>query len=562
MNTLSDLVTQTKITRPNTPSQSPHTMRWQFVVGSTNLQTTDFNQAIFVHRTDGPESMLHGYHWNASTTDPEPLADPQKPPSPHLFFKSNTNHSTRSGSSQGSLPGIRLESQFQEIADRMSDDIYPMLSQASEILKSVVNRLQQSTYLSKADLNSLTGEVYRLGMLANWSDSASLHACPGRIGIPQVRRRFQPLDFKQAISPTTAHLCTTHSVQLEWQGWQQELPSLYVDPYHLSRAIVNVLASLCAVSYRGETIRIQAVAPRTQDQEFTIQILTSQRQLSWEATRLINASQEWTPTRVSDRGFLAAKRLIRAVGGRLSAVQDSKEGLVLRISVPSDCPCCLLKSWTAQLSAVCRAKANQVNLYAVRCGQESADRMNDFLHQRATKYDLVLRVTSNRWLIFQWNAGGNAANPTGETAGCKEAFAEPRILRCSQSEWKRFGLSGHKWLSHCVYRSVPFSPDNFQANFLQKASLSMIRKELSLTVEQLTRNLQPMVEPLDSTAVYSFQSPDFLGSFERTQQISKRLLPSAPGPDADRDPEFGSANDYATKVIQQWKSVQPLLASS
>jgi hypothetical protein len=540
--------------------------KWEYVVAPQTNSPAEIGQSVFVHRADGPAAVELNNHFGlVSLQAGLPFTMPRGGSAEEAILLDPSPKAAGAGAGAGA-PQLQLETQLQQLADRMSEDIHPMLFGASSILADIVQRLQRSNYLSKSDLHLLKGEANRLEILANWSNTDQLHSFRGLRYLPQVRTRFHASQLRQLLSESFYELCMAYSVKCHWEGWDDSLPHLYVDPLHLRHALVNLFASLGASRQRGTSMIFRSDAPSREGGNFSIQLVAPDHQLSWETVRLINGSQDWLPAKISDKGFFKAKQLIKAIGGQIFASNQSNDELYLRISIPTDVPSCFLDSWRHVVQANCRTSgSNLIRLFAVRCEPEAAAAMNQLIHSSAKPDDFVLRVTSNRWLIIEWHTGksprvnsvigdrsGEGINPSGSI--------QPRLLSMHNDSATNIHRGRSKRLALCVYQSGEFYLQQNNNQPLSSLPWSRVISELSSKIQQLIGNHQLMVESLKTD---SHQAAEWLSTEELLsswRQIELGAAAETFNTDSSDWEESsrsdGPSEEFLAGVIRRWKHFQ------
>jgi hypothetical protein len=480
MKALSPKASDGNVSVQATMARAKRALPRQLPAASETDHSTSISRSTVLHRMD----TLHAPHL-------DPSSIPKK--ADRLVQSSSQSATVR--------PDLNVEGHLRRLVERMADDLHPQLAQGSRLLASTIHRLTSGAPLSRADLHWLQGEAQRLAMLAAWSDTAELYGFVAKKSLPLVRRRFAASDLRDAFAESLSYLCAVQGVRLIWEGWNSTLPNLYLDPRWLLRAIENIVASLALTAQASDSIKIKTVLNSPSSEKFKIDIEAPRSHISWETARLVNGSRDWLPTKLCERGFLAGKHLTALSGGRLSAVQSGGKGTVFQIAVPTANPRSIVASWSMQLAgSLPNSNPHRIHLFALRCQSGNDDRVNSLLQQHANKRQLVIRISSNRWLIADWRAEQRASR--SPSAGGQLAADPMRnisaLLATVESEMAAPPSMGLNWLSHHVYHSKAFTPKEALIRSAGGRPLAAIVDQLSLKITQLVQGQRLIVEPLIS----------------------------------------------------------------
>ncbi|HBE67408.1 MAG TPA: hypothetical protein DDW52_04590 [Planctomycetaceae bacterium] len=318
------------------------------------------------------------------------------PPSPALRFDTD-NDSLRSNES------LKLNSEIEDRIAEVAHDIRSPIAVAKQIVSAVAQQAQSTGTLSGGEIELLEIAASRLVEANKWAEGVLVQRCL-QDGTPiNIRRRFYPTQWKAAVQPLFHGLAVRKRIRLQWTGWDRSLPRLYLDENQLTRIVLNLVTNAIEASRIGSEIAIRVAVQNNVTQQLVLAIEDKGQGLSESTLKQINSNSltDFSQTSTgSGFGLGVAKSLIASLGGRLRAESSEAGGTLIRLTLPTDSPQSLLRSWLVQGMSTQDAQrlSGSVEMYAVRCTGLSPQFVDTQLQQSAGGQDFVYRVGVDRWL--------------------------------------------------------------------------------------------------------------------------------------------------------------------
>ncbi|MBX3422138.1 MAG: HAMP domain-containing histidine kinase [Pirellulaceae bacterium] len=283
-----------------------------------------------------------------------------------------------------------------------ADQITSPLVAAQHILDALKTRVAYSGHLSREDSQYLSAANTQIQLVTQWAKQIA-HFQPGSnsSSSPLIRRRFHPQNWRSVLARTFDTIADAKSVQLTWQGWNDDLPLLYTDYQRLSRALFHLLVGTVTSCRANDTISITAAWHHLQSQRLVISIEDQGPEMPSRLLKIANDTSE-DVLELADSGLHIAKSLVRSLGGSLSAHICAGGGNVISLALPIDEVASLVRSWIFQnanrqtVVGPCR-----VSIYAVRATEQSTELLNAQLQSAADLRQIVYRVSSDRWIVIE-----------------------------------------------------------------------------------------------------------------------------------------------------------------
>ena len=323
---------------------------------------------------------------------------------------------------RGSLPALLAEA---------AHDLRGPLAAAQQALGLVLRRWQPGAAAAAEDRQWIAQAATRLAQAHHWADGILLEQrLQHRLPVA-IRRRFYPHQWLMEMEPLLRALSEQYQVPLEWRGWDRSLPRLYLDPYHLSRIVTNLVTNALQAS-PATTARVRIGVTWLTDvtQHLVLTIEDDGRGMPDEVLQRLNTPGDQAPSGAGSEhqgmGLRTARALTRGMGGSLIAQRSHSGGMRMAVRLPVDNYHSLIRSWLMRHAELAARQPHdqrqQLRLFAVRCaspahrpaaGQEPqlANQRDRVLHQAAGPQDFIYRVAHDRWLWLTLNAAGCHSQP-------------------------------------------------------------------------------------------------------------------------------------------------------
>lgn len=252
-------------------------------------------------------------------------------------------------------------------------------------------------------LRTIQTRVDDLGaMIGDMLDVSRLDA-----NIQKVRRRAcSTHEILDQLRPLIERKASSAIMDLEWIE-NENLPELFCDPDCVTRAIINMVSSLCKLSRRDGAIRL-AVRGDESSNMVDLEISYTGREITRETVLLLASCFEGVGGDVKEKrkglgyGLNVAKELIQINLGDVSIRSQDDLACVISIALPVLEPVNIFRRFAER---TCEFKAAQayVSLFVVHVGPDTVpadmERVDDLLSNAIHHSDLVFRLSSTRWAI-------------------------------------------------------------------------------------------------------------------------------------------------------------------
>lgn len=394
-------------------------------------------------------------------------------------------------------------------------DVRAPIAVAQQCLIALAHRVSAGTPLNSGDIDLLRSAQVRLSQATQWANSILLGRRLEQGQQSSQRLRFYPHQWRIDQQPLLEALAARHEVELVWSGWDRSLPRLYLDPVHLSRAVLNLVTNAIEASLPGGRVKIAVSWLTDVTQQLVLSIEDQGGGLPAEQLRRINSPQLWPSSagqpEPSGLGLRTAKALIYGLGGTLTARNPATGGAELSLSLPVDNYHSLVRSWLLQNLTAQPANQDrtsyQVTFHALRAPQLSAEvtsqrrqqllaKMDEQLQRAASPRDFVYRVSHDRWL---WLALNTMVTHSQIGPQRKPLPALPPALAKVLRGHRALNMdSVQGWRQQCVYRSEPIVlRQDLHASGTQR-SLGHLTAVLAEMLAELNGNRVPPIDVLSA----------------------------------------------------------------
>jgi hypothetical protein len=347
------------------------------------------------------------------------------------------------------------------------------------------------------------------------------------------------------------------NIFINWIGWDSELPMLYLDFSHLTRAVLNLVANAIAASDPEAMVSIRASWQHNVTGRLMITIEDHGIGLPSDLMKLLNsgAADSLLPSKGS--ALQVARKLIAGVGGIIAAQHGPANGTIVRISLPVDSYGSVIRGWILQNATVAsQADQYRVSLFAVRCGNAEAELFNWHLQNSATSKQFVYRVAENRWLVLELKSSKEG------TDSVLMAAAERNVpTRVQESQ---------PWLSQSVFSSKPFALDGLLGRTDSDLRLPQLTEQLVEKFEELLGS-QPAMgrltisEPHEKAESFQSGTSGVAPTIRAPHFIRPQTVPasvSTPENQATGQNTLEPGAQTVHEIVKQWKAVQARMAQA
>lgn len=324
-------------------------------------------------------------------------------PSPSLRFAAKGESHLLAKSSKDESTGDATRSEVEDRIAEVAHDIRSPIAVAKQIVTAVAEQAQSTGKLSGGEIELLEVAAMRLVEANKWAEGVLVQRCLQE-GTPiNIRRRFYPSQWKAAVQPLLHGVAARKRIRLQWTGWDRSLPRLYLDENQLTRVVLNLVTNAIEASRIGSEVAIRVAVHNNVTQQLALAIEDKGNGLSAATLRQINSNAPADLSHSSTGsgfGLGVAKNLIVSLGGRLRAEKLEAGGTLIRLTLPTDSPQSLLRSWLVQglTEQSGPNDSGSVEMFAVRCTGLASQFVDTQLQQSAGRQDFVYRVGADRWL--------------------------------------------------------------------------------------------------------------------------------------------------------------------
>ncbi len=548
--------------------------RWQLlVVPSSTTTGTKLNthRIDSAHPLGGPHMQLGwsqqvGWH-SPLASDPTAAAISISKPSQSALSHSEHQsvrapkfliNSHRAAKQAEVIETAELDKRLIDLAIQLATDIRGPLAAAHRIVSELSHQVRFNSFLSVDDADRLAGASNKLDLIAQWTDSILLTRKVDEGGVEIIRSRFAPVQWMNSVRELLDKIALPKRIQIEWIGWDADLPCLYLDPNHLTRAIVNLLANAAAASELGGKIIIRANWQNNVTQRLMLTIEDNGIGLPANLMKILNSSTVDNLLPTKGIGLQTARQLITSIGGLIAAQHGTNGGTIVRVSLPVDTYTSMIRAWMLQNATLAPNNSlYRVSLFAVRSAMSQCDAFNIHLQRAATAKQFVYRVAENRWLILELKAAHERSDSTLMAAA--ERFV-PMDLQDSQP-----------WLSQSVFNSDEFVLDGLLGRSESTLRLPQLTEQLAAKFAELLNHKKPAIDTLtiNGTEIPAPHVTRFISTLE-FQPAASNQQPAQP---ADQDLTSANANlnlisnqqpgaSTVSEIVKQWKMVQAKLSAA
>jgi hypothetical protein len=471
----------------------------------------------------------------------------------------------------------------------LANDLRQPLSVAWQTLNNLAAKFRSGGPASLEDSQLLNSTASKLAILADWSDDILLshQALLGEISF--VRRRFRAMDWRDSLHNLLEGMARDQHAELQWVGWDDSLPNLYLDPSLITKAVYNLSACMLRSMAAGSSLRIRASRHSATSRHLLITLEAVQCSLPHTWIQLINGSgTDFSPS-LTATALLNSKSIIAIHGGSLTAHRTPSGGCELRISLTVDSAESLVCSWLLRnLQLGVLAKKQLLSLHAAKLKRGDGEQANKLLQQSAGDRALVIRVSISRWLILELNSiPGPGTSQTIQSAirsmknrdlaehfkavSNREPTSPPHLL---VTESQRTVVEGAPadWLEQKLFQKQIFFGASRQAEMATQSQLPQLLDEIAGRVQALM-DQQPLIRD-------GFRSPSTQGMSQTAQGMSQTAAARAQGFGgmhlgisehetsaskvaagwASKATAVAPGEQVVNEIIHQWKMVQAKLA--
>ncbi|GAB5402113.1 MAG: hypothetical protein Aurels2KO_03440 [Aureliella sp.] len=381
--------------------------------------------------------------------------------------------------------------EFAELVAEIAHDIRSPIAVAKQIVGAVAEQARTTGGLSSGELELLDVASMRLVEANKWAEGILVGRCLEH-GTPiNIRRRFYPPQWRGVAEPLLQGIAARRRINLQWIGWDRSLPRLYLDENQLTRAVLNLVSNAIQASPMGSDVEIRIAMQNNVTQRMILAIEDSGSGLDPKLMQQLNshspARDDNADLLGSGLGLSTCKSLVAAMGGELHASHSPRGGTLVLVSLPTDDPQSLLRSWLVHdVQARQAAGDNQpseVQLHAIRSTGLNQEFVDTQLQQGAASSDFVYRVGRDRWLWFTITPEGAKADAAPNLG------AAIRRLR----DMRRGNESETLCQAQLVYRArgiVADMPEQLHSRLTEVAQL------LTAQIERLTGGRIPTVDDI------------------------------------------------------------------
>ncbi|MFO0943728.1 MAG: sensor histidine kinase [Pirellulales bacterium] len=455
-----------------------------------------------------------------------------------------------------------LDKRLIELAIQLATDIRGPLAAAHRIVSELSHQVRFNSFLSVDDADRLAGASNKLDLIAQWTDSILLTRKVDADGVEIIRSRFTPVQWMHSVRELLEKIALPKRIQIEWIGWDAELPCLYLDPNHLTRAVVNLIANAAAASELGGKIIIRANWQNNVTQRLMITIEDNGLGLPANLMKMLNSSTVENLLPTKGIGLQSARQLITSIGGLIAAQHGTNGGTIVRVSLPVDTYPSMIRAWMLQNATLAPNNATyRVSLFAVRSTLSECDAFNVHLQRAATSKQFVYRVAENRWLILELKAAHERSDSTIMAAA--ERFV-PMRLQDSQP-----------WLSQSVFNSQDFILDGLLGRTDGTLRLPQLTEQVAAKFAELLNHKKPAIDTLTINGA-EIPAPHIARRIPTLefQSVSSNELPTQSNAADHVQADFATRSQAASsqqvsaqpgvgtvsEIVKQWKMVQAKLA--
>lgn len=547
--------------------------RWQLLVVPSSTTT---GTKLSTHRIDsahplgGPHMQLGwsqqvGWH-SPLASDPTAAAISISKPSQSALSHSEHQsvrapkfliNSHRAAKQTEVIEAEELDKRLIDLAIQLATDIRGPLAAAHRIVSELSHQVRFNSFLSVDDADRLAGASNKLDLIAQWTDSILLTRKVDEGGVEIIRSRFAPVQWMNSVRELLDKIALPKRIQIEWIGWDTELPCLYLDPNHLTRAIVNLLANAAAASELGGKIIIRANWQNNVTQRLMVTIEDNGIGLPANLMKMLNSSSVDNLLPTKGIGLQTARQLITSIGGLIAAQHGTNGGTIVRVSLPVDTYTSMIRAWMLQNATLAPNNSlYRVSLFAVRSAMSQCDAFNIHLQRAATAKQFVYRVAENRWLILELKAAHERSDSTLMAAA--ERFV-PMDLQDSQP-----------WLSQSVFNSEEFVLDGLLGRSESTLRLPQLTEQLAAKFAELLNHKKPAIDTLtiNGTEIPAPHVTRFISTLEfqpaasnqqPAQPADQELMSTSATPNLIGNQQPGAST--VSEIVKQWKLVQAKLSA-
>ncbi len=531
--------------------------RWQLlVVPSATTATTKLNSVRIdsAHSINAPHVQLGwsqqvGWHNPISTTALPSMNTTTVSPS-HSKIKAPKFllNADRNSVRVEQVPDqVELDKRLIEMASQLASDIRDPLAAAHRIVSVISHQVRSNSFLTLDDADLLAAASNKLDLVAQWTDSILLTRKLEEGGIEIIRSRFTPAQWRDSVKELLEKIVLPKRIKIQWIGWDAELPCLYLDPNHLTRAIFNLVASSVAASEIQSELTIRINWQNNVTQRLMITIEDNGPGLPSNLMKILNSSTIDSLLPAKGVGLQTARQLISSIGGLVAAQHGATSGTIIRISLPVDTYASMIRAWILQNATFGADRSKyHVSLFAVRSGVAEAEAFNVHLQKSASSKQFVYRVAANRWLVLEMKSATERSDSTLMAVAQRYV---PVKLQDSQP-----------WLSQSVFQSQSFELDGLLGRSDGSLRLPQLTEQLAAKFSELLNHKQPAIESL------TINKDEIPTPHIRREIKTLEISPSSHAiENTNSARSSGSSEQPGAKtvsdIVKQWKMVQAKLAA-
>lgn len=548
-------------TQAQAKAQSPASKsRWQLlVVPSATTATSKLNSVRIdsAHSINAPHVQLGwsqqvGWHNPISTTVLPSMNTTTVSPAhitikaPKFLLNADRNADRNAVRAEHVPNQVELDKRLIEMASQLATDIRDPLAAAHRIVSVISHQVRSNSFLTLDDADLLAAASNKLDLVAQWTDSILLTRKLEEGGIEIIRSRFTPAQWRDSVKELIEKIAIPKRIRIQWIGWDAELPCLYLDPNHMTRAIFNLVASSVAASEVQSELTIRINWQNNVTQRLMITIEDNGPGLPSNLMKILNSSTIDSLLPAKGVGLQAARQLINSIGGLVAAQHGSTSGTIIRLSLPVDTYASMIRSWILQNATfgVDRSKYH-VSLFAVRSGVAEAEAFNVHLQKSANSKQFVYRVAANRWLVLEMKS---ATERSDSTLMANAQRYVPVKLQDSQP-----------WLSQSVFQSQSFELDGLLGRSDGSLRLPQLTEQLAAKFSELLNHQQPAIESL------TINKDEIPTPHIRREIKTLEISPSSHAIEKSNSARSSGSSEQpgaktVSDIVKQWKMVQAKLA--
>ena len=404
--------------------------------------------------------------------------------------RSKTSAGTKRNEQSGGERIIRETGDYKKLLTEAAHDIRSPIVTASQILRTISNRVRKNPQLSQSEVELLDQANLRLVQANDWAEGILLNRRLEQGRPLPVRKRFYPMQLQTSIRPLLESIASRRAVNLAWNGWERSLPKLYLDANHLSRVMMNLVSNAVDASLKGQLVSINVDWKKTICQPLQISVADQAGGISPELMQQINSSRFGDAESPAGRGLglKTTKSLVASMAGTISAHRREPRGSIFKVALPIDNPMSIVRSWLTRNTLRAHEHDNSVvqNVFVtidlVRVSVLDLDFVDSQLQLGAFENELPYRVARDRWLWLAMRAE-NQAMPYSLTRTAKRlndlhgpASDVCRILQ--------------------VFKTAEFRPSDLQGPKLQTGRMLSMIDAIVTKVAQLIGENVPITDQL------------------------------------------------------------------